>query len=200
MDSLKLVLNIYPRDFNILANYSCLHRIVRTLVLVFIAGLVLMVLKLPQPGATLIGLGIILGGAYVSDHIFRKKYADWPHPSKFNGKITFTADGFTVDSSDNTTQYSLSDCVELVFFSDHFAGYLYSSRDLQRNGNALLFYKLKNETTGIVKFNLDTKLAYETFLELKEKYKNQVPYYKEYGTPELYHILKTDLTDRIKYH
>lgn len=182
-----------------LSNYSCLNRILRTIILVFIATILVVVIPMSKSFAIFIMLTIIFGGMLIADRFLRKVYSDWPHSKNFEGSIIFTEKQIEINREDSSCSLRLSDCSELLFFTDHFAGYTVNNRDLQRNGNALIFLKKLDGETLTFKFNIHTEEEYKSFCEIKSCYPDKINYYKEYGTPELMHILNSELTNRIKY-
>ena len=144
-------------------------------------------------------LTIIFGGMFITDRFLRKFHSDWPHSKNFIGNIIFADNYFEALQKGQHEQLPLSNCSELLIFSDHYAGYVVNLRDYQRNGNALVFYKNTDGETKALKFNIKTEKEYNKFIKVKEQYRENVKYFKEYGTSELYHILKSDLSDRIQY-
>jgi hypothetical protein len=195
----QLELNIYRKDFNVQSNKSCLGRILRTIVV--IAFLLLFLFFIPrEDGVTkFIGFLIFYGGMYIGDKYFRRFYPDWPSKEKFIGKMILEKTQIKAIIEGHEEIYDLNNIQEMVVFHDQYTGYVINRRDLQRNGNALLFLKMNDESFAVLKFNIHTKQEYQSFTETIQHYKTALKYFKEYLPSEISHILKPDLSGRIIY-
>jgi hypothetical protein len=190
-----VILNSYPNDFNIVSNYGCLNRVVRSLILTILMVGFIVYSPLSKELTVFFSIGIVIIGVIVSDKYVRRLYSDWPRLSRFNGKVKFSELSITINDE---VELLLSECSELVFFMDHYCGFAVP-RDYARSGNAMLFYKNEQEEVSIVKFNIFTETEYNELELLINSYKKNAPYFKRYLPYEIPHILKPDLTDRIKY-
>ncbi len=190
-----VILNSYPKDFNIVSNYGCLNRVVRSLILAILMVGFVVYSPISKELTVFLSIGIVIIGVIVSDKYVRRLYSDWPSLSRFSGKVKFSELSITINDE---VELLISECSELVFFIDKYCGFNVP-RDYARSGNAMLFYKNKQEKVSIVKFNIYTELEYNELELLVASYNENTDYLKQYLTYEIPHILKPDLTDRIKY-
>ena len=200
----SLELNLYREDFDVTSNYSFLNRILQSISIPLIfLGIMLAIPKLPE-SSTFICIAVLFGVTiaylYLSDRYLRKMYPDWPKPENFVGKITLAPDFITITQENQEIRLSISDCQELLIFSNHFTGYSANQRDTKRNGNGLLFYKHKPNEVSIYKFTILNDEQFTLFQALCNHYKETVPYFKTYLPYEIKHILQSDLSDRIHYN
>ncbi len=193
-------LNLYRNDFNVLSSHGFLNRILRSIFVTLLAVGVITLIPASIEIRTLILIVILIGGVFISDKYLRRIFPDWPKSKKFIGTISFSVDSISIMEEHHVTKLSLTECIELVIFIDHYTGYTGTRRDVDRNGNGLLFYKDKLGQTSVYKFNIFNEKQFNNFKIFMDHYKVSVPYFKEYLPYEITHILKPDLSDRIKYH
>lgn len=67
------------------------------------------------------------------------------------------------------------------------------------NGNALLFFKNRQNEVFVAKFNIRMEKSFNAFLSVIQEYKETLTYFKEYIPSDIDHILKPDLSGRIIY-
>lgn len=194
-----VTINIFREDFNVARNFGVLYRILSSLVIVILLIGFLFGAPLHFEFSTLIALVFVFGSIYISENYIRKLLPDWPKKKLFVGTITFSENQIVVNSNHNNIELQLSECSEMILFYDHYIGYKATSRDVERNGNCLLFFKNRNADISIFKFNISDENCFEEFNILIDKYKNELPYFKEYLPNEIKHVLKSNYSDRIRY-
>lgn len=194
-----LELNLYPNDFNVESNQSCLGRILRSIVLVAILLLIAIYTPFSDKTLNLIQIIVLFGGMFIADRYIRRLYTDWPNNKKFIGKMTLEKNRIKVLIEGDEEIHEIDNYTEIVIFSDHYTGFTINMRDIQRNGNALIYLKEKNGSSVIIKFNINTEREHQKFIDITQSYKEQLAYYKEYLPGEISHILKPDLSSRIIY-
>lgn len=197
---IPLELKIYRTDFNVQSNYGSLNRILRSIIITCLVVVLIILIPVSKELAILMSLCIVIGGMYLSDAYLRKIYPDWPNSNKFIGTITFSENLITINKENENIELSINECNELVIFVDHYSGFVSNKRDIKRNGNGLLFYKNNHGKISVFKFNIFDKKQHDKLETLIDFYKVQIPYFKKYLPYEIKHILKPDLTERIKYH
>lgn len=199
MISLKLTL--YQNDFKVHTNFGGFHRILRS---IFIACLVvissIILVPVSKELAFFISLIILIVSLNITDTYLRKIYPDWPNSNKFIGTIIFSENLITINTQNENIELLITDCNELMLFIDHFSGFKANKRDIERNGNGLLFYKNNNGKISVFKFNVFNKIQHDKLETLIDLYKVQIPYFKKYLPFEISHILKPNLTERRKYN
>lgn len=124
MNSIEL--DLYPIDFNVVSNKSCLGRILRTLVIVAFFIFFTYFSPFSSGISKLISFLLLFGGMFIADTYIRKLYSDWPKKKYFAGKITFESNKIII-SNETVTQLLINDCKELVLFYDHYTGYSVNS-------------------------------------------------------------------------
>jgi hypothetical protein len=195
----QLELNVYPKDFNVQSNKSCLGRIIRSIVIAGIVLLVAIFAPISNRSLILIEILVLIGGIIIADRYVRRLYPDWPNKKKFIGKMILEKNRIKVFIEENEEILELSNYAEIVIFFDHYTGYSINMRDIQRNGNALIYLKENNGSSVVIKFNINTEQEYQRFIDMTKNYKEELVYYKEYLPGEISHILKPDLSSRIIY-
>lgn len=194
-----LSLNLYKEDFDVVQNNGCFGRILRTIIVLFLA-LYIGLLFENNITTWLVFTCITFGGSYIADIYIRKLYPDWPKKRNFTGKLIISQQNITINSEKRNLNLLISECKELIFFFDQYSGYSAGGPDLQRNGNALVFFKNNNGVVSTAKFNINSYKEFEDFKLILADYKKSVNYFKEYIPREISVILKPDLSDRIIYN
>ncbi len=140
------------------------------------------------------------GFVILADKYGRKIYSDWPKRKYMKGEVTFETTKIHV-VLDEEREFDRSEIGELIFFYDHYAGWSSGPIvDINRNGNALIFVRMKNETTDFYKFNIRTKEEFQGLEAIIESYLLHVPFVLIKKVTDIPYILTSDLSERRVYH
>ncbi len=197
MNSVEL--NLYRDDINVLSDHGCLARIARSVVVAIITLLVVQSLPVSREARGIVFVVLLLSLLFVTDKYIRRLYPDWPKPSNYAGTITFTLDEITITKPDERLAIALTHINTFLLFYDHYCGFRNNHRDIERNGNALVYLKTVDGQMHVFKFNIYSKIQFDAFQALNVQYETTVKDFRKYTTSAIPTILTDDYKNTRSY-
>lgn len=195
---LKVKLKLYSKSHDISKDFGSLHLIIRSIAATLIA-FALMVLFAGTRFIVFPIVALMFGFVFVADKYGPRLYSDWPKRKYMKGEVTFETTRIHILLGEER-EFDLAEVSEMVFFFDHYLDWSLGPRDVNRNGNGLLFIKMKDSTTEFFKFNIRTKEEFQGLEALIESYLLHVPFVLKKKVTDIPYILTSDLSERRVYH
>jgi hypothetical protein len=196
---LKVKLKLYSKSHEICKDYGYLHRVLRSIAATLFFFALTILLRNVQHMIFLVFLALF-GFVILADKYGRRIFSDWPKRKYMEGEITFETTRIHVLLGEEKVLDS-SEIAELIFFYDQYTGWSSGPVvDIDRNGNALIFVRMKNKATEFYKFNIRTKEEFKGLEKLIDSYVSNIPSVFKKKVTDIPYILTSDLVERRLYH
>lgn len=176
-----------------MSDRGCYARIIRSFIVAIIGVFVLRSLQLPGETAIIVFIVVLVGLLFLADKYFRRLYPDWPKTKNYAGTILFGVDEITIKKNNEQITIPVKNISNLLLFCDHYRGFRNNHRDIERNGNALVYIKSIDGLAHAFKFNIYSKMQFESLNLLTTQYESSVGHYQKYAPAAIPTILTADL-------
>lgn len=180
-------IHLLDESFNIKRNYSFLSRIiVAFLIIPILLGLILLELNMVIVFIT------FTSSWYLLSKYIRYLFPDWIKQKHIKGKIIVKPNSILI----NQETYLNIGISEFILFQDMFKGDSFGPRDLTRNGNGLIFIKLKNGKTLNFKINIPDEEQHKILQNTLQEWSENGVLFKKFHSKDIDHILNETRTER----